>query len=100
MADEKLHVYPEAAIPAKLAEHGLTGWYLEDGWLRRKYATDRREDRQDGRTRIRKLAGRHLAPDFESNEKKEDRQQAFGEPGAHGHRPRPPDRLRERGPGH
>jgi 4a-hydroxytetrahydrobiopterin dehydratase len=40
MADEKLHVYSEAEIPAKLAEHGLTGWYLEDGWLRRKFTTD------------------------------------------------------------
>ena len=40
MADEKLHVYSEAEIPAKLAEHGLAGWYLEDGWLRRKYTTD------------------------------------------------------------
>src|SRR5438105_9355391 len=40
MADEKPHVYGEAEIPAKLAEHGLTGWYLEDGWLRRKYTTD------------------------------------------------------------
>src|SRR5262249_40410164 len=40
MADEKLHVYQEAEIPAKLAEHGLTDWYLEDGWLRRKYNTD------------------------------------------------------------
>jgi 4a-hydroxytetrahydrobiopterin dehydratase len=40
MADEKLHVYPEAEISAKLAEHGLTAWYLEDGWLRRKYTTD------------------------------------------------------------
>ncbi len=27
-------------IPAKLSEHGLTNWYLEDGWLRRKYNTD------------------------------------------------------------
>jgi 4a-hydroxytetrahydrobiopterin dehydratase len=40
MADEKLHVYGEAEIPAKLAEHGLTAWYLEDGWLRRKFNTD------------------------------------------------------------
>jgi 4a-hydroxytetrahydrobiopterin dehydratase len=32
--------YPEADIPAKLAEHGLTEWYLESGWLRRKYNTD------------------------------------------------------------
>jgi 4a-hydroxytetrahydrobiopterin dehydratase len=40
MADEKLHVYPEAEIPARLVEHGLTDWYLEDGWLRRKFNTD------------------------------------------------------------
>ena len=40
MSDEKPHVYAEAEVPAKLAEHGLTGWYLEDGWLRRKYNTD------------------------------------------------------------
>ena len=40
MADEKPHVYGEAEVPAKLAEHGLAGWYLEDGWLRRKYNTD------------------------------------------------------------
>jgi 4a-hydroxytetrahydrobiopterin dehydratase len=39
MSDEKLHVYGEAEIPAKLAERGLAGWYLEDGWLRRKYTT-------------------------------------------------------------
>ena len=40
MSTEKLHVYDEAEIPAKLAEYGLTAWYLEDGWLRRKYTTD------------------------------------------------------------
>jgi 4a-hydroxytetrahydrobiopterin dehydratase len=40
MSEEKLQVYAEAEIPAKLAEHGLTDWYLEDGWLRRKYSTD------------------------------------------------------------
>ena len=39
MADEKLRVYSETEVPAKLAEHGLTGWSLEDGWLRRKYTT-------------------------------------------------------------
>ena len=38
MANEK--AYSEAEIPAKLAEHGLTGWYLEDGWIRRKFATE------------------------------------------------------------
>jgi 4a-hydroxytetrahydrobiopterin dehydratase len=40
MSDEKLHVYAESEIPAKLAEHGLADWYLEDGWLRRKFTTD------------------------------------------------------------
>jgi 4a-hydroxytetrahydrobiopterin dehydratase len=40
MSDEKLHVYSESEIPAKLAEQGLTDWYLEDGWLRRKFTTD------------------------------------------------------------
>src|SRR5262245_33910666 len=38
MPDEK--VYTDAEIPGKLAEQGLTGWYLEDGWLRRKFVTD------------------------------------------------------------
>jgi 4a-hydroxytetrahydrobiopterin dehydratase len=40
MADAKGPVYTEADIPGKLAELGLTGWYLEDGWLRRKFTTD------------------------------------------------------------
>jgi 4a-hydroxytetrahydrobiopterin dehydratase len=40
MSEEKLHTYAETDIPSKLAEHGLTDWYLEDGWLRRKYNTD------------------------------------------------------------
>lgn len=40
MAREKEHVYDEAGIAAKLAEHGLTGWSYEDGWLRRKYTTE------------------------------------------------------------
>jgi 4a-hydroxytetrahydrobiopterin dehydratase len=40
MSEEKPHVYSEAEIPAKLTEHGLTAWYLEDGWLRRKFTTD------------------------------------------------------------
>ena len=40
MADEKLHVYDEAGVAAKLAEHGLTAWHLEDGWLRRKFTTE------------------------------------------------------------
>ena len=37
---EKLTPYADAEIEAKIAEHGLDGWYLEDGWLRRKYNTD------------------------------------------------------------
>jgi 4a-hydroxytetrahydrobiopterin dehydratase len=40
MAGEKLHVYAEDEVPAKLTEHGLNAWYLEDGWLRRKFTTD------------------------------------------------------------
>jgi 4a-hydroxytetrahydrobiopterin dehydratase len=40
MADDKPHVYDEAGVAAKITESGLTGWYLEDGWLRRKYNTD------------------------------------------------------------
>ena len=40
MSDDKPHAYAEADIPAKLREHGLAAWYLEDGWLRRKYKTD------------------------------------------------------------
>jgi len=40
MSEEKPHVYGDAEIPAKLTEPGLAGWYLEDGWLRRKYTTD------------------------------------------------------------
>lgn len=34
-----LRAYTEAEIPAKLVEFGLTEWYLENGWIRRKYAT-------------------------------------------------------------
>lgn len=37
---EKEKPYTDAEIPAKLAEHGLTGWYLEDGWIRRKFTTE------------------------------------------------------------
>jgi 4a-hydroxytetrahydrobiopterin dehydratase len=40
MAKEKEKVYTEAELPAHIQELGLTGWYLEDGWLRRKYNTD------------------------------------------------------------
>lgn len=38
--DKKKKVYSEAEIPPKLKEMGLDDWYLEDGWLRRKYNTD------------------------------------------------------------
>jgi 4a-hydroxytetrahydrobiopterin dehydratase len=40
MAEEKPRVYSETEIPTKLAENGLTAWYMEDGWLRRKFTTD------------------------------------------------------------
>ena|SRR5438105_1284035 len=40
MSEEKLRVYSESEIPAKCAEMGLADWYLEDGWIRRKYNTD------------------------------------------------------------
>lgn len=32
--------YTPEQIPAKLTELGLVDWYLEDGWLRRKFNTD------------------------------------------------------------
>ena len=32
--------YTDAEIPAKLQEFGLSEWYIEEGWLRRKYTTD------------------------------------------------------------
>jgi 4a-hydroxytetrahydrobiopterin dehydratase len=38
MAEAK--TYTEAEIPGKLAEQGLAGWYLEDGWIRRKFTTE------------------------------------------------------------
>ena len=37
---EKEKTYTEAEIPGKLAECGLTGWNLEDGWIRRKFTTE------------------------------------------------------------
>jgi 4a-hydroxytetrahydrobiopterin dehydratase len=40
MVREKLKLYTSEEITAKLQELQLTGWYLEDGWLRRKYQTD------------------------------------------------------------
>jgi 4a-hydroxytetrahydrobiopterin dehydratase len=33
-------VYTDEQVAAKIGEHGLDGWYLEEGWLRRKYNTD------------------------------------------------------------
>ncbi|MDB5308883.1 MAG: pterin-4a-carbinolamine dehydratase [Gemmataceae bacterium] len=36
----KAMVYSDDEVGAKIAEHGLKDWYLEDGWLRRKYTTD------------------------------------------------------------
>ena len=36
----KERTYTEAEIAAKITELNLAGWYLEDGWLRRKYNTD------------------------------------------------------------
>jgi 4a-hydroxytetrahydrobiopterin dehydratase len=40
MADPNLKVYGEDEIQPKLKELGLADWYLEEGWLRRKYNTD------------------------------------------------------------
>ena len=40
MADPQKKVYGDDEIPARLRELGLDAWYLEDGWLRRKYNTD------------------------------------------------------------
>lgn len=38
MSNEKTYNVTEAN--AKIAEHQLDGWIIEDGWLRRKYVTD------------------------------------------------------------
>ena len=40
MSKEKERTYSEDEVKAKIEELGLTGWYLEEGWLRRKYNTD------------------------------------------------------------
>ena len=37
---EKLKPYTDEEVEAKIAELGLDGWYLDGGWLRRKYNTD------------------------------------------------------------
>ena len=39
MAD-KLIPYAVEEVQAKLKEMGLEAWYVEDGWLRRKFNTD------------------------------------------------------------
>ena len=33
-------IYTDHEIPEHLAKLSLTEWYLEDGWIRRKYNTD------------------------------------------------------------
>jgi 4a-hydroxytetrahydrobiopterin dehydratase len=37
---EQLKVYGPEEVQAQIQARGLTDWYLEDGWLRRKYNTD------------------------------------------------------------
>jgi 4a-hydroxytetrahydrobiopterin dehydratase len=39
MAEKKEKVYSDDEIKTKLKELGLNEWYMEDGWLRRKYTT-------------------------------------------------------------
>ena len=40
MAQTKEQTYGPDEVEAKLKEHGLDDWYLEGGWIRRKYNTD------------------------------------------------------------
>ena len=40
MPEPNPKAYSEPEIKEKIEELGLTEWYLEDGWLRRKYNTD------------------------------------------------------------
>jgi 4a-hydroxytetrahydrobiopterin dehydratase len=40
MSQAKERVYTDAEIATKIQELGLAGWYVEEGWLRRKYNTD------------------------------------------------------------
>ena len=40
MSEKQLPVYGPDEVQARLKEAGLEDWYLEDGWLRRKYTTD------------------------------------------------------------
>jgi 4a-hydroxytetrahydrobiopterin dehydratase len=40
MSKTQLPVYADADVPGRIQALNLEGWYLEDGWLRRKYNTD------------------------------------------------------------
>ena len=40
MPDPKEKVYSDAEVSARISDLGLSEWYLEEGWLRRKYNTD------------------------------------------------------------
>ena len=40
MADAKERVYTTEEAQGQIQERGLADWYMEDGWLRRKYNTD------------------------------------------------------------
>jgi 4a-hydroxytetrahydrobiopterin dehydratase len=40
MPETKPKVYSDAEVQARIQETGLSEWYLEEGWLRRKYNTD------------------------------------------------------------
>jgi 4a-hydroxytetrahydrobiopterin dehydratase len=37
---EKPKVYSDDEVRARIAELGLAGWYLDEGWLKRKFNTD------------------------------------------------------------
>ena len=40
MTDSKEPTYNDQEVIEKIAEKGIPHWYLEDGWIRRKYNTD------------------------------------------------------------
>jgi 4a-hydroxytetrahydrobiopterin dehydratase len=40
MSADKPKVYSDEEIAAELTRHGLGEWFLEEGWIRRKYNTD------------------------------------------------------------
>jgi 4a-hydroxytetrahydrobiopterin dehydratase len=40
MPDAKIPVYSDDEVTRRIEDEKLDGWYLEDGWLRRKYSTD------------------------------------------------------------